>query len=53
MFGLDSVDAHQRGSMRFGAIRPKWRASNEIGFKSFQLHYGHSQLAGKHLVRAI
>jgi hypothetical protein len=53
MFGLDGVDAHQRGSMRFGAIRPKWRASSEIDAKSFQLHYGHSQLAGKHLVRAM
>ena len=39
--GLDGVDAHQRGYMRFGAIRPKWWASSEIGTKSFQLYYGH------------
>ena len=53
LFGLDGVDAHQRGFMRFGAIRPKWRASNEIGAKSFQLYYGHPWLAGKRLVRAM
>jgi hypothetical protein len=41
IFGLDSVDAHQRDFMRFGAICPKWRASSEIGVKSFQLYYGH------------
>ena len=41
IFGLDGVDAHQRGFMRFGAICPKWRASGEIGVKSFQLYYGH------------
>jgi hypothetical protein len=35
LFGLDNVDAHQRNFMRFGAVRPKWRASNEIGAKSF------------------
>ena len=39
--------------MRFGAIRPKWRAFNEIGAKSFQLYYGHPQLAGKILGRAM
>ena len=39
--------------MRFGAIYPKWRASSDIGAKSIQLYYGHPQLAGKHLVRAI
>jgi hypothetical protein len=31
MFGLDGVDAHQRGFMRFGAIRPNWRASSGFG----------------------
>jgi hypothetical protein len=33
--GLDGVDAHQRGFMRFGAIRPKWQDSSEIDTKSF------------------
>jgi hypothetical protein len=28
-------------STQFGAIRPKWWASNEIGVKSFRLYYGH------------
>jgi hypothetical protein len=42
MFGLDIVDAHQRDFMRFGAFRPKWRASNEIGSKKFQLYHEHS-----------
>jgi hypothetical protein len=27
--------------LRFGAIRPKWWASSEIGTKSFRLCYGH------------
>ena len=40
MFGLDGVDTHRRGFMRFGAIRPNWRASSEIGAKSFWLYYG-------------
>ena len=31
MFGLNNVNAHQRGFMRFGAIRPNWGASSEIG----------------------
>ena len=53
MIGLDSVHAHQCGLMHFGAIRPKWQASSEIGAKSFQLYYGHPQLAGKHLMRAM
>ena len=53
MFGLDGIDAHQRGFMRFGAIRPKWRAFSEIGAKSFQLYYGHPCLAGELLVRAM
>jgi hypothetical protein len=35
IFGLDGVNAHQRGFMRSGAIRPKWQASSEIGAKSF------------------
>jgi hypothetical protein len=39
--------------MRFGAIRPKWRASSEIGAKSFRLYYGRPFLAGKHSVRAM
>ena len=39
--------------MLFGAIRPKWRASTEIGAKSFQLYYGHPWLAGKRLIRAM
>jgi hypothetical protein len=39
--GLDGVDAHQRGFMRFGAICPKWHASSEIGTKSFCLLHGH------------
>jgi hypothetical protein len=39
--------------MRFGAIRPKWRAPNEIGTKSFQLYYGHPQFTGKRLLRAM
>jgi hypothetical protein len=42
IFGLNGVDAHQRGFMRFSAIHPKWwRASSEIGAKSFQLYYGY------------
>jgi hypothetical protein len=41
MFGLDGVNAHQHGFMRFSAIRPKWRAFSEIDAKSFQLYYGH------------
>jgi hypothetical protein len=32
---LDGINAHQRGFMRFGAIRLKWQASSEIGGKSF------------------
>ena len=52
IFGLDGIDAHQRGFMRFGAIRPKQRASNEIGAKSLQPYYGHPYLVGKRLVRA-
>ena len=39
--------------MRFGVIRPKWRASSEIGSKSFQLYYGHPWLARKRLARAM
>ena len=39
--------------MHFGTIRPKWRASSEIGVKSFQLYYGQPQLARKCLVRAM
>jgi hypothetical protein len=39
--------------MHFGAIHPKWEASNEISTKSFQLYYGHPWLAGKRLVRAM
>ena len=39
--------------MRFGAIRTKWRASTEIGAKSCQLYYGHSQLDGKRFVRTM
>ena len=27
--------------LRFSAIRPKWRASNQIGARSFRLYYGH------------
>ena len=45
-----------RTSTRFYALRchrPKWRASSEIRAKSFQLYYGHPQLPGKHLVRAM
>ena len=41
MFRLDGINTHQRGFMRFGAIRPKWQASNAIGAKSFRLYYGH------------
>jgi hypothetical protein len=41
IFGLDNVDAHQRGFMRFNAICPKWQASSEIDVKIFQLYYGH------------
>ena len=41
IFGLDGLDGHQRGHMCFSAIRPKWRASNKIGAKSFWLYYGH------------
>ena len=51
--GLDGVDAHQRGFMRFGAIYPKWRAFSEIGIRSFRLYYGHPWLAGKILVRVM
>ena len=39
--------------MRFGAIRPNWRATSENGAKSFRLYYGHPQLAGKCLARAM
>jgi hypothetical protein len=39
IFGLDDVDTHQRGFMRFGGIRPKWQASNEIGANFFFLLY--------------
>ena len=42
--------------MRFGAIRPKWRAFNEIGTKSFQLYYGHPssrEIKALKLVRAM
>ena len=39
--------------LRFGAIRPKWRASSEISAKCFRLYYGHPQLARKHLVRVM
>ena len=53
VFGLNGVEAHQRGFMRYGAICPDWRASTEIGAKSFKLYYGHSWLAGKRLVRAM
>jgi hypothetical protein len=53
IFGLDSVDAHQRGYMRFTAIFPNWRAFVEIGAKNFQLYYGHPWLTGKRLVRAM
>jgi hypothetical protein len=35
IFGLDGVDAYQRGFMHFGAIRPKWQASNELAPKVF------------------
>jgi hypothetical protein len=35
IFGLDGVNAHQRGFMCFGAIRPKWWASSEIGVNFF------------------
>jgi hypothetical protein len=53
IFGLDNINAHQRGFMHFGAIHPKWEAPNEISTKSFQLYYGHPWLAGKRLVRAM
>ena len=53
IFGLNSVDAHQRGFMRFGAIRTKWWASRQIGAKSCQLYYGHPWLAEKRLVRTM
>ena len=39
--GFNGIDAHQCNFMRFGAIRPKWQASNEIGVKSFRLYHGH------------
>jgi hypothetical protein len=39
--------------MCFGAIRPKWWGSSEIGTKIFRLYYGHSWLAGKRLVGAM
>ena len=41
IFGLNGVDAHQRGFMRFGAIRTKWRASRQIDTQSCRLYYGH------------
>jgi hypothetical protein len=44
---------NEHGVMRFGDIRPKRRASNEIGAKSVRLYYGHPWLAGKRLVRAL
>jgi hypothetical protein len=53
IFGLDGVDAHQRGFMRFDVIRPNCRASSEIGAKKFRLYYGHPQFAGKRLVRTM
>jgi hypothetical protein len=43
----------RRTSTRFGAIRPKWWASSEIGAKSFRLYYGHPQLVRKCLMRAM
>ena len=52
IFGLNGVNTHQRGFMRFGAICPNWQASSDIGAKSSRLYYGHPQLAGKRLVRA-
>ena len=39
--------------MHFGGIRPNWRASSEIGAKSFRLRYGHPWFTRKHLVRAM
>ena len=39
--------------MHFGASRPNWQASSEIGAQSFRLYYGHPWLAGKRLVRAM
>jgi hypothetical protein len=53
MFGLNGVDTHQRGFVRFGAICPKWPASNKIGVTNFRLYYGHPLLAEKRLVRAM
>jgi hypothetical protein len=44
---------HRHTSTQFGAIRPKWWASSEIGAKSFQLYYGNPWLTGKLLVRAM
>jgi hypothetical protein len=41
IFGLDGVDAHDRGFMHFDAIHPKWWASSENGANSFRLYYGH------------
>jgi hypothetical protein len=39
---VHGIYAHQRGVMRFGAIRPKWqRTFSELGTKSFRLYYGH------------
>jgi hypothetical protein len=53
IFELDGVNAHQRGFMHFGAIRPDWRASTEIDTKSIRSYYGHPWLAVKRLVRAM
>ena len=39
--------------MHFGAIRPKWQAPSDIGAKKIQPYYGHPQLAGKRLMRAM
>ena len=46
---------NRRTSTGFYALwcHPKWRASNEIGVKNFQLYYGHPYLTGKRLVRAM
>jgi hypothetical protein len=41
IFGFDGVEAHQCGFMRFGAIRPKWRASTEIGINGFRFYDKH------------
>ena len=41
------VNAHQRGFISFGAIRPKWLVFCQIDAKSLRLYYKDPWLTGK------